>query len=338
MTTRQYNSIDSPVYGGRAIIHFYEKKHYYTVSVPTLEIERAYQPGCTTIIGMKDKSGPLCGWAVNQCELYAKQKISDYVEAGTDSVPVERMLRILSEMKRQYRDVRQQAADVGKAVHAYLHKFLEEKLKDHDAELVTRPTNENLPEFSPLMVEQTNAAINAGLEWFSKHDLVPLRMESPVWSPTFGFVGTDDFIGYVDEELCAVDYKTSTDLRPEVWLQTAAYQAAYEEEFPHLKLEARWGINVRKDGSLVAEKRGNELFGQDFNTFLGLNAVWNWHHVHVEGKEPIVVVGALNSIEAGDWIDELENESENENGSNSQDAEESAGAGEEDVEAVRAEG
>lgn len=291
MASRFVDTVDTLVYDGRAVVHFYPTAHYYKVSVPELGIERAYQPGVTTIIGMKDKSGPLMGWVANQCEAYVQARLEEMRELGADGLTIDGIEKMLSGMKDHYREVKQKAATIGTVVHRFLHGYLESRLRGESGELVI-PT---LTGFTDHMREQASAAIQAGVGWFEEHELLPLRMEAPVWSATHGYVGTDDFIGYVDGVLSVVDYKTSADIYPEVWLQTAAYQAAYVEEHPHLQIHDRWAINVRKTGELVTASRGLDLFETDLKAFLNLRALWQWERDAVNGSKPLVVVGPLGT-------------------------------------------
>ena len=316
-------TIDTLLYGGRATVHFHTGKHYYTVSVPELgygkgedcEFSPLYQPGVTTILDVKDKSGPLQGWAVNQCEAYALEEI-DRLQAnspGLESVQLDDFYKILRDMKRNYRDVRRKAAEIGVAVHDFLHRYLEAKMAGTE-DSVLRPGLKDLPEGStPDMLDKVHASIDAGLEWFRTHKLTPMRMETPVWSPIYGYIGTGDFIGMVDGELCVCDYKTSSGLYSTVWLQTAAYQMAYEEEFPHLEIKARWGINVGKDGLLTAIRRDNEFLEDDTAGFLGAFELWKWDRIHDKGSTVPGAIGELPELEpanavadANDWIDQLE--------------------------------
>lgn len=290
--------IDTPAYDGRATIHFNVGKHYYTVTVPELD-KTVYQPGVTTIIGMMDKSGPLLWWATEQCELYGTQAIRNLeaqmkLNGGGEltTVSVEFMRKTLAEMKRNYRTVKQEAADIGAMVHDYLHTFL--MWREFGGKQPEKPIVDTATGITSEMIEKANAAINAGLKFYTEHEVKPLTLESPVWSPTHGFIGTDDFIGMIDGEMVVADYKTSKRIYPSVWLQTAAYQMAYCEEHPKAKIKARVAINVGKDGTLDYQRRPSEFLEADFRCFLGLRDTYMWDRVHgYEPKSEIEVIGPL---------------------------------------------
>jgi hypothetical protein len=299
--------IDTQAYAGRATIHFSQAKHYYTVSIPSLKREKVYQPGVTSIIKIKDKSGPLCWWTAEQCEAYARQRIAELQEnvainggAPLTNVSLDFVYETLAQMRYHYRNVAKNASDIGKLVHEYLYSQLMCVAFGGQEPLRPRATED----FSEEMCDQANNAIDAGLEFFATHDMKPITLEQPVWSPTYGYVGTDDFIGMVDGELCTCDYKTSKSLYPEVWLQTAAYQHAYQEEYPRADIRARWGINVGKDGTLYAERRGPELFEADFKAFLGLLEIWRWDRIY--GNDPKGATEVIGPLPEVGWLEELE--------------------------------
>jgi hypothetical protein len=276
------------LYGGRVAVRFHSKGHRYTISVPERGLVDITQPSVTTVLGTLEKSGPLIGWAVKQCRLYGEAALRQEQDLTREG-----FAKILTDMTKHWRTVKQQAADVGTAVHDYLHAYLKAKV---DKESVDIPR----PKFQDEEMDAAvNRAIGAGLDFFDVHHLIPLRMEAPVWSAKYGYIGMDDFIGFVDGELSVIDYKTSKDIYPEVWLQTAAYQAAYEEEHPDLRIQTRWAVNVRKTGELVAAKRN--MFERDFRAFLCLLDAWEWRQTQIEGKEPTVVVGSLLSEKGESW-------------------------------------
>jgi hypothetical protein len=74
-----------------------------------------------------------------------------------------------------------------------------------------------------------------------------------------------------------LDWKSGKRLYPTVWLQLAAYQVAYEEEFPDQQIVQRVGVNVGRDGVLETETRTNDTLKEDFKTFLALLQVWRWN-------------------------------------------------------------
>lgn len=292
------STIDTPAYGGRATIHFNVAKHYYTVSVPELGKLKVYQPGVTSIIGMKDKSGPLCWWTAEQCEAFMNQEINSLLsQFHQDSLPgsvtIEWLRQRLPMMKKNYRTVKQEAAEVGSMAHDYAHAFL--MWREFGGDSPKRPEFDPVSPISQEQIDQANKAIDAVLKFYEEHHVKPLTLESPVWSPSRGFIGTDDFIGMIDGEKVVADYKTSKRIYPEVWLQTAAYQFAYQEEHPKEKIDARVAINIGKDGSLDVQRRPNDrFFAADLMAFTALREIYLWDRVHgYDAKGDIEIIGAL---------------------------------------------
>ena len=122
-----------------------------------------------------------------------------------------------------------------------------------------------------------------------------------MWMPQEGFVGTPDFIGYIDDELCVADYKTSKRIYAEYWMQLAALQAMYMNEFPGQVIRTRWAINIKKDGTgLETKKRGLDTFGEDLEAFRSCFNLYNWDRKNDDYRagSPVQVLGDINELVA----------------------------------------
>lgn len=283
----------TPAYQGRAFISFHPGKHYYTVSVPGV-VQRLYQPGVTSIIGMKDKSAPLMKWAVKMMNERVKELVAT---APGDSVTKEMLTILLDTAEESYRDVKQEAADIGSLVHRVLEQAL---LGKFDASMLPLKADALLaPNLTPEMVDQANDAIKAGLRFFKKHDIEVIATEQPRWSPTWGYIGTGDLIAKVDGSRDGLDFKSSKKIYPENHLQLAAYQMAWEEEHPDQPLERRHVVRVGKDGKLMHDVRDRTTLADDFLCFRALAAVWRWNRVndtYYGPKDPIQILGPLDNL------------------------------------------
>ena len=262
----------TPAYGGLATISFNEAKHYYTVSVPCRSIRNLYQPSVTTVLGMKDKSKVLLPWAVDKM---AERTLKLVGDAQIDK---NMLTSILDVAKDSYNSHKQNAAEIGSLVHRTLEKILLHRVGMSEAPtLPLQPDTLLAPNLTADMVEAANRSIDAGVGFFDEHQIEVLQAEAPRWSPTYGYIGTGDLIARVDGELSILDYKSGKHIYPEYFLQTAAYQAAYEEEHEE-KIQRRWIVNVSRDtGKLQVETRDNSTFDEDFGTFLALLRVFRWH-------------------------------------------------------------
>lgn len=259
----------TPIYGGRATITFNEAKHYYTVTVPALDVRKLYQPSVTTILGMKAKPH-LIKWAVGEMSKRTRELL-DKVD-GND-VPKDLVYSILDAAEDSYQRTKQKAADIGSVVH----RVLEQVLLGETPKLPLVHDPILAPQLSQDMIDMANNCIDAGLKFFREHDIRVIQAERPVWSATHGYVGTGDLKAVFDGELAILDYKTGKHIYDEYWMQTAAYQMAHHEEFPADEITRRVVVNVGRDGKLRHKVRDNTTLQSDFSGFLGLNAAYRWH-------------------------------------------------------------
>lgn len=271
------NSV-TEAYGGRALINFVGsgKKHFYRISVPAAGIYNLYQPGVTTILGMKDKSGPLTAWAVNCMVSRIEQLIDGFPDLK--KLGKTALKSIVRDAKNSYQDIKDEAAVIGSLVHRVLEQVL--LARSGMAAMPSLPVQLDpimAPEFTADMIAQANRAIDAGIKFFDERHIRILQSEAPRWSARYGYIGTGDLIAEVDGVLSVLDYKTSKRLYETVFLQLAAYQAAYEEEHPEQKIQKRIAVNVCKTGLLEVKERDNLTFTEDFNTFRALLYVYRWH-------------------------------------------------------------
>lgn len=263
------------VYGGRATITFHDGRHRYDVDVPGV-VRNLWQPSVTGIIGKLDKSGALVNWAVKQYHSRVKHLCS-----GQESVDIETLHGVLEAAQDTWRKVKDDAASIG----SLAHRVLEQELL-HRAGLADKPAlpikhNALLaPSLTEEMVQLANNSIGAGMEFFDKRHIEVVCAEAVRWSPTHAYLGTADLFAKVDGDLSVIDFKTGLRLYPTVWLQLAAYQKAYEEEFPDQKVLRRIGVNIGRDGVLDVQERDNTTLEADFNAFLALNHIFRWDCVH----------------------------------------------------------
>jgi hypothetical protein len=264
------------VYGGRAKIYFDDAYHTYTVKVPGVFDEK--QPSVTTIIGTLDKSNALVPWAVGQMA----ERIKTLTPKGESDREV--FLGLVDAAKSTWRSVKQDAADIG----SLAHRALEQELlyRKGLAEKPVFPIEADpllAPNLTPEMVEKANNSVRAGIQFFDTHKIELIFAERPLWSATYGYIGTTDGIAHIDGKLSVFDFKTGLRLYSTVWLQLAAYVKAYEEEFPGQEIVQRVGINIGRDGTLETETRNNDTLEGDFKAFLALLDAWRWNAAN-QGK------------------------------------------------------
>lgn len=266
-------------YNGKAIIVFNEAKHYYTVSVKGI-CDKLYQPGVTTIIGMKDKSGALVSWATEQFAERMKALVNTAETWEADT-----LCAVIDVAKDTWRKKRDEAASIG----SIAHRALEATLLGHKPKLPLKIDDIVSPNVTQDMMDMANNSIEAGLQFIREHKIEVIEAEAPRWSPRHGYIGTGDLIARIDGRLAVLDWKTSKRLYPTVRMQLSAYGHAWMEEHPEQRVELRVPVNIGRDGVLEYEIHENTgckcgcTDENDFNTFLGLLNVWHWDRVN-QGK------------------------------------------------------
>lgn len=202
------NSI-TKLYGGKVLLSFDESRHEY-------KVDGIVRPGVTTILKVIAKPA-LVGWAVKCCAQYL---LANLKPGDIDEVEIE---QLANKMKRHYRDVTAESASIGTIVHAFCERYV-------------RGQKPSLPK---------NVAANNGctafLDWYKDNEVKPVDVEFRVYSVAHGYCGSGDLDAYIADERCVVDYKTSSGIWPEYYLQGEGYMIAREEE----------DKDIRYDGSRV---------------------------------------------------------------------------------------
>lgn len=161
--------------------------------------------------------------------------------------------------KRSSRDIKQEAADVGKQAH----QVIESHLKGQNP--ILPPTD--IPE---------GRCVDAALQWMSTYSFRSRELERVVYSKRYKYSGTLDCIAEIDGELALVDWKSSKACYPEFFLQTAAYQAAYQEETGE-KIARRYVVRLGKeDGAFeVHETHTIKEYKFHLKAFLAAQTLYN---------------------------------------------------------------
>ena len=147
---------------------------------------------------------------------------------------------LLTDARTAHTRIRDKAGDVGTKLHEAVRALLS---GDH----VRLPLD-----------DQVAKALQAFSEWRLQHRIQPLALERRVFSADMMYAGTTDFWGYIDDELCVLDFKTGgSDIYDETWYQLAGYEAALLEELPTSDRPAHWAVHLNKNtGQCKAYRRG----------------------------------------------------------------------------------
>lgn len=261
-------------YDGAVTLKFDKENHAYHLILPdgTTEI----QEGVTTISNILDHSMYLMPWAVKMMYLKLLKTVPRMAELDgkqyTESIAWGDFDKLLLEAKFAHREKFEDAGDIGHMAHSWIEESIKWAIKH----------NEGIVEKMHVTAPDNEQAVNCGLaayKWMQAHNVRWISTERKVYSREHKYAGTLDGLAIVDscddpgcchrffmDELSVIDWKSSNHLRIEYLYQTAAYQAAYQEEFG-TEIKSRWILRLGKeDGEFEAWYETD--FAQDFDSFL----------------------------------------------------------------------
>jgi hypothetical protein len=254
------------------------------------------QDGVTTICHIIDKSNALVPWAAKM--VVAKLLRTIPVIEGEDeggvkkqylaTISLESFEKIALEAKSAPRDNLEEAGNVGHMAHEWLEFYIkslialrlakeagnEQAATEHQQAIESKLAN--LPGD-----ERAASCVKAALAWINEHNVQFVETERKIYSKKYSYAGTMDGLAHVsscnDPTCCAekfenrlsiIDWKSSNYLYIEYLYQTAAYEAAYEEEFG-VDIADRWIIRLGKeDGEFDPWHTLPEDFQEDIEGFL----------------------------------------------------------------------
>lgn len=254
------------LYGGTVQLDFYEqygrRKHVYCIG--DIEI-----PNVTTILNCLDKPA-LQQWAVNEMGAYILRSCTPGMVVDEVQFP------LLVDTAKSARFTK---SDQGKTIGALAHDWIQRWV-----DAITADRLDLMPDMP--VNDQLRAACENFLHWQNSHKIVWLHSEQKLYSRQFHYCGTCDFIAEVDGILTLGDFKTTnvnkttkSGVYPEHWLQTAAYQAAWQEEAYdgehgiEQRIIVRLGKEPNAAGEIDFEVKTSREFNRDFDGFLGALSV-----------------------------------------------------------------
>jgi hypothetical protein len=229
------------LYNGDVELVFDSVKHTY-------EANGKIVFGVTSITGILDKPA-LVYWSANMGAEFADKTLVPGMVIDELNKPA-----IIDGIKTAFRKRSKEAADIGTAVHKYLEEYLNAGISGEP--LPAMPHNENIKN-----------AILAFLEWTKENKVKFIAAERKVYSKKYGYAGTLDALAEVNGELCIVDFKTSSGIYPEMFIQTSAYANAINEE-DKTDIKTCYIVRVPKDGSEFEVQKDDHM-ELNFESFLG---------------------------------------------------------------------
>ena len=185
-------------------------------------------PSVTTILSVINKPG-LVNWAAREAAKEAIKQVKD--ENPTAAAEFN---EIEESARRAHTRIRDDAADIGVAIH----EVVEARLQGQ----IVEPSRE-VPEH---VVRNVDDFFNDSLMGFKV-----LQRELVVAHP-LPFAGTLDAILEINGKAILIDWKTSSGIYPEMALQVSAYATAYEFSYPEEKgIDEAWVVRFPKTNDPV---------------------------------------------------------------------------------------
>lgn len=254
------------------------------------------QDNVTSVLhGALDKSMYLTAWAAKM----AVEKMFRVMPRNADNpemtaaVPLSEFRILLEESKKAHKEKLTDAGECGTAAHQCIEDSINAAIK-------LKKYSEQSPQVEGAIVEEllnlpedprALNACNAALSWMRSHNVRWLRTERKIFSLKYSYCGTLDGLCIVDacnnvlccaekfkDRLSVADWKTSNQMSIDYLYQTAAYEAAYEEEFD-VDIKDRWILRLGKEDGEFGEPWHLTAadFADDFKAFLYCLALVRQH-------------------------------------------------------------
>lgn len=270
-------------YGDEITLRYYDDEHAYYLLGSDGSEER--QDGVTTVCHIIDKSDALVPWG---CKMMAQKLMLTIPGTRTAGAVVMSEIELeewVTKGKSAHKEKLEEAGKTGHIAHNWIENYIK---------LIIVGEIHLAAELRIILPfdERAAHACKAAFTWMDRHNVRWRGTERKIYHREYKYAGTMDGIclcDSCDDKLCCpeefkdritiADWKTSNYLYLEYLLQTAAYQAAYNDERAALWLkslvesqnfaEDRWVIRLGKDdGEFEAWHLQWHNFEEDFGGFL----------------------------------------------------------------------
>jgi CRISPR/Cas system-associated exonuclease Cas4 (RecB family) len=218
--------------------------------------------GVTTILQVRQKDF-LKWWTVKMMYEFLEDKLKD-----VQGITNKEWKELLMEGKKAHTKRTDQALNIGSAVHDYLEAYIKKTLGEE-----IKLSDETL---AVLEKEEAKNSIKSFMDWEKENKVKWLKSEMIVASHKYKFAGTMDFLAVVNGKLTLGDFKTSSMISEDAYLQTAAYQICLEEMGLD-KIQQRLILRIPKDGKEVEARIVPTDIDFDKQTFLSLREAHKWN-------------------------------------------------------------
>lgn len=154
-----------------------------------------------------------------------------------------------SGLSTQYADVPPvyliNAAKIGSEVHAEIARLL---AQSNSGAQFWKAVSVAYPHAHP----RVQTAVRSWGQWMAWTNPRVISYERQAYSPKWGFAGTWDFVGELNDEVWLIDWKVTSEIDEPSWgLQTGAYSVLHDET-EDVKIDRRAALHIRNaDPNLV---------------------------------------------------------------------------------------
>ena len=151
-------------------------------------------------------------------------------------------------------------ADIGTLAHLFIMNHL-------------RGEKTDTGDFTGNDIKLAENCFASYLAWEKSHTIKPILIEKPIVSDKYGYGGTPDCVGYLDDELVLIDFKTGKALWPEHTYQLAAYRQLSSEQNYHITQGCL--LRIGRNDNEGFEEKTIKRFDREFELFLHCLAIYN---------------------------------------------------------------
>lgn len=207
------------LYNDTVALEFDEKTHIYSLDGKRID-------GVTSALSIIAKPA-LVYWAVGEAVKVLERSIKPGV--SYDEIQLK---NLLGNAKGSHRRVSDEAATMGSMIHQWIEDYISGK-------------NPPMP-----VNNKIKSSVEQFLKWVGEYQVKFLKSENLVYSKVGNYAGTFDFIAEIGGKKYIGDFKSSSGIWDEYWLQVAAYQQAYLEEFPTETIDGAMIVRLGKNNQL----------------------------------------------------------------------------------------
>lgn len=202
-----------------------DENHAYTVEYDGKVFVLPGVTGILDVIGSKDKTNMLMGWAKKQALLKVAEHIRTF--SGKQLIVDESWIESVrkSAWKRD-KELLKEAGDLGTKIHSAIDSYIDGK--------------------EPILDDSTKQGYDNFLSWIAKSEIKLIKGDTFVASLAMGYGGAMDALGEHNGKLVLLDWKTSNSLRETYSIQAAAYAMAFEETFSK-PIDSAYVVRFGKD-------------------------------------------------------------------------------------------